>query len=308
MTMIETHHRTSVRRLRIDGQAAARRAVRTRSAMAIAGLVAIVAWVGSDRRPTGPAAGTALGGTSAEQPADDGRLRIGTYNIHGGKGRDGHRDLDRIGDVLQGLDLAALNEVRGGGFGQSSDQAQELGEHLEFTWLFAPAEERWWDQQFGNGVVTSLAVDHWQRIPLTQRYGKGYRNVVLLSARYRGRPLRFLITHIDRSDDRERSDQLRQVGELFLALAEPVVLLGDLNTSADEPDLARLLAKPGVRDPLRDAMGPATPDHRIDWILSRGLHGVNGGMVDSPASDHAHYWVELAWPKTAAVGTSAATE
>jgi len=306
MTMIDTDRKPTAHRFRIDGQAVPR-VRRVRRAMAILGLVAIAVWFGSERRPTGSDAGNRLTGTSGEQATDDGRLRIGTYNIHGGKGRDGRRDLDRIGEVLRGLDLVALNEVRGGGLGQSTDQAEVLGEHLGLAWLFAPAEERWWHEQFGNGVVASLPIDYWQRIPLVRRYGKGHRNVLLLGARYRGRPLRLLITHIDRGDDRERSEQLRQVGELFLALAEPVVLLGDLNTSAHEPDLARLLARPGVHDPLAEAMGPATPDRRIDWILSRGLHGVDGGMVDSPASDHAHYWVELAWPKSIEPGIAATT-
>jgi len=46
---------------------------------------------------------------------------------------------------------------------------------------------------------------------------------------------------------------------------------------------------------------------RIDSILTPGLR-IDGRMVDRPATDHAHYRVELAWPEAAELGPGVAAE
>jgi hypothetical protein len=68
--------------------------------------------------------------------------------------------------------------------------------------------------------------------------------------------------------------------------------MGDLNTAADDPDLRRLLASPGVRD-LVGETAARDSSRRIDWILARGLHSVQAGIVDTGASDHPLVWAEV---------------
>ncbi len=269
---------------------------RWKRAFVALGLAAAFVYASSLRRPTGPDAGVALHVPTSRSDDGDATLRIGTFNIHGGRGVDGELNLGRIADTLRGLDFAGLNEVRGGLTVDGVDQAASLGQSLSMPWLYSPTEERWWCEQFGNGLLSNLPVTSWQRIPLTRRYGKSFRNAVLVRSQHDGRPVNIVITHIDRSDDRERAEQLRTVGELFLSLATPAILLGDLNTDADEPALRRLLDAEGVHDPLRDKLGDDAP-RRIDWILVRGLDTVDAGMVDHGASDHPHVWAELAWPQ-----------
>jgi endonuclease/exonuclease/phosphatase family metal-dependent hydrolase len=245
------------------------------------------------RRPTGPDAGVAMHVPTSRSDDGNATLRIGTFNIHGGRGTDGELDLDRIAATLRGLDFAGLNEVRGEVI--SDDQAATLGQSLGMPWQFAPTEERWLRSQFGNAFLSNLPVGSWQRVPIARRYGKSFRNAVLVRAEHAGKPVNIVVTHIDRSDDREREEQLRTVGDLFLSLATPAILLGDLNTDADESALRRLLETDGVRDPLRDKLGDDAP-RRIDWILVRGLETVDAGLVNNGASDHPHVWAELAWP------------
>ncbi len=262
--------------------------------MAIA-LIAGVGYYGSLRKPLGPDAGTWFHAPAATSRDGNDTLRIGTFNIHGAKGTDGARSLERIARTLRGLDFAGLNEVHGSLPGYRDDQAASLGAALGMSWLYAPSEERWWCDQFGNGALSNLAIMSWQRIPLPRVYGKSFRNALLVRAEHQGRPLNLVVTHIDRSDDRERAEQLRTVGELFLALEAPAILLGDLNTGADEPALRKLLDTPGVHDPLGEQLGVDAP-RRIDWILVRGLETVDAGHVWNGASDHPHVWAELAWP------------
>lgn len=89
--------------------------------------------------------------------------------------------------------------------------------------------------------------------------------------------------------------QLRTVSELFLALAEPAVLMGDMNSTADDPQIIALKNGEGVVDAvgMHDSSASAG---RIDWIFTRGLHSVDAGVEDHGASDHPLVWAELEVP------------
>ena len=68
-------------------------------------------------------------------------MRIVSYNIQYGRGRDGRFDLDRIAREIAGADLIALQEVerfwtRSGGVDQPRLLARRLTfSHLEFKFL-----------------------------------------------------------------------------------------------------------------------------------------------------------------------------
>jgi endonuclease/exonuclease/phosphatase family metal-dependent hydrolase len=268
---------------------------RTRRLLLAAAIALLVVLAGYQRQPCGANAGTQFEGEIAAAPASNRRLRVGTLNMHGGKGSDGRLDLARTAQLLDGLDLAALNEVRGTFAWERVGQAEQLGRKLGLKWLFAPTEERWWHYRFGNSVLSSLEVSSWQTIPLRREASHTYRNAVLLSARHGDASLHLVITHLERGDEQEREHQLRTVADLFLALSEPAILLGDLNCTADDDELRRLLSQPGVRDPLADVLGAAAPP-RIDWILTRGLRTLDAGLLDNGASDHPLVWAELELP------------
>lgn len=82
-------------------------------------------------------------------------LRVCTYNIHAGTGVDGHRDLERIGDVIRGVDpdLVGLQEVdRNRERSNHVDQTRFLADYLEMTSVFEPAIE--WSPTTGSGGET----------------------------------------------------------------------------------------------------------------------------------------------------------
>jgi endonuclease/exonuclease/phosphatase family metal-dependent hydrolase len=254
--------------------------------------IALVVWVSSLRIPAGPDAGTTFDGPAGVATLARDTFRVGVFNIHGGRGRDNHRDLARTADDLQGLDFIGLNEVLGPKTWWQTDQCQQLAEALGMAWLFAPTESRWWDGSFGNGVLTALPVLSWQRIPLPRAGAHTYRNVVLSTVDVGGRRVHVLVAHLDSRDIARRQEQLRTIGELFLSLAPPAILMGDLNTPPGDPQLAKLLGTPGVADALAGTAA-AGPSHRIDWILIHGLRSVASGCDDHGASDHPLYWAEL---------------
>lgn len=277
-------------------------------------LLAAVLVVGGDRVGSPPEAGDSLravpsgSGTSITRSPG---LRLVLWNIHSGVGLDGTPNVDRIAAELRtvidgrsdeagasstpgGLPtsrpvcLVGLNEVRSEWTG--GDLAGRLGESLNLPSLFAPAERQWGRDHFGNGIVGDVPVALWQRIPLPNTKGKGYRNVVRLRCRGDDQDLSVLVTHIDRNTD--RVEQLRVVFDLFLAMQPPVVLLGDLNTPRGDPQLDAILSRADVVDLVGPFLKQPRTD-RIDWVIGRGLAATAGGLVESTASDHPLLWVDL---------------
>ena len=186
-------------------------------------------------------------------------------------------------------------KVRGSRLWTPENQAQLLAGRLDRAWLFAPASRQWYHSEFGNGLLTTLPVRFWQRIPLPGHTNSGQRNVLMVVLECGGKPIRVLITHVAQRNDQERSHQLASVSELFMALEEPAILMGDLNSKSDDPQIGRLLAMPGVSDPIGQFV-ESPPVGQIDWILVRGLRCVDAGVRDEGASDHPLYWADLAIP------------
>lgn len=252
---------------------------------AVAGAV----WHGSRRVSTGTAEGGRIDPPGPARAAAS-AFRIGTFNIHAGRGTDGRSDLERIAKSLQGLSLVGLNEVGGRWPWQHADQAAILGRLTGQAHLFAPFERRWYCFEFGNGLISNMPVVAWQRTPLSHGSDRP-RNVLSATLESGRQTLRVVLTHAARRDPEQRDAEIKQVVHLFLATPEPVVLLGDLNAGPDHPLLSRLTSTPGVVDAL--AGGDGVPDKRIDWILLRGLRRLRSGMVDQGASDHPLFWAEV---------------
>lgn len=267
-----------------------------RSLCALTLLAGIVWHRAAERVPSPAAVGAALQGETGGEAVRPRRFRVGTFNIHGGRGADGQLDLNRIARLLDGCQLVGLNEVHGAWLSRGPDQAELLARDLQSAWLFAPTERRYWHYDFGNGLLSRWGTSSWQRLPLPKESAKSYRNVLWASFPWDGATLHVLITHLDRSDALARTAQFALVARLFRSLPQPIVLMGDLNADADDPLLQELLATPDVCDPLAETRS-TPPPRRIDWILARGLVPCDADVVDSGASDHPFYWAEFEWPQ-----------
>ena len=95
--------------------------------------------------------------------------------------------MDRVAECLKGLDFVALQEVHGPRPWQRLDQAGELGQRLGLAWLFAPNTRDWYCLDSGNGLLSGLPVEFWQRIPLADYGGRGFRNAVLVGLQHQDR-------------------------------------------------------------------------------------------------------------------------
>ena len=246
-------------------------------------------WIGSDRVPADPTSVLRLQGVlSTDSPTSD-RLRLATFNIHGGRGRQASVDLDRTAACLRDLDFIGLYEVHGGIRG---NQVEQLGTRLGMGICFVPTERRWWHDHFGNGILSRVHLSGLYRLPLECTQGKKYRNAVLSVVELRSGSVRILSVHLDRLRDRAR--QLASVTQLFLSLESPAVLMGDLNTTRSDPQLRQVLKQADVIDVLADTKHAHTP-RRIDWMLIRGLHCRQADLVDNHSSDHPVIRAVLEW-------------
>jgi len=214
-------------------------------------------------------------------------FRIGTFNIDGGQGADDRVDLHRTASQCKYCDLLGLQEVHGRLHGNG---AMTIAGDLGMQYLFAPTERQWWHDAFGNALLTSLPVKHWQRFQLSSNQSQSNRNIVLARLAFGDRTIKVLITHLDRHADHEC--ELRSVCELFLSLGQPAILLGDLNDNSENPLLAELCKAPGVVDVVGKMKPAARPKHG-DWIFLHGLKCHDSGFVDKGVSDHPFYWADV---------------
>jgi endonuclease/exonuclease/phosphatase family metal-dependent hydrolase len=249
-------------------------------------------WLASRRLPVSPAVGYEINAPTQWKNEDQNpHLRVATYNIHRGKGTDHKRDLTRTAHILQGVDIAALNEVAGPSL-FSPDQAERLGRILETGWLFAPNQTRWYRDYFGNALLSRYKVTLWFREQLLydKRTSLSHRNLLTARIPFNGIDVTLFVTHLDRGVI--RTEQLRYVLDKFRR-CRPAVLMGDLNSSLVDSQLAEILSDPNNVDAVAVALGQTDHEGRIDWIITRGFKVVGGGTHSAGVSDHPYYWVEL---------------
>jgi endonuclease/exonuclease/phosphatase family metal-dependent hydrolase len=239
-------------------------------------------------------------------------LRLVTWNIHGGMGADGRRDLGRIAGLLEEMecDVAALQEVgdphRHARDAEVADHASWLGRRLGWFVAYGPnLIVR--GAPYGNAVLSRFPIvrAHNSDLSVPRREPRGCLRADL--ALPGDRSLHLFDLHLGLSGGERR----RQAAMLFsadvlrdTALAAPLVVCGDFNMWSPLPGpILRML-----RSALRDAAAsmktarptwPSTlPFLRLDRAYVDAAVEVRScGVVNDPrtraASDHLPLWVEM---------------
>lgn len=261
----------------------------------LAAAIGLGVWIGSIRGPAGPATGFGVAGIGLQPVVQGERLVFANYNIRTGRGQDDQRDLDRTAECLKGMTVIGLNEVRGSAwYGRDRDQAETLAAQLGTGHLFAPTERRWGREHFGNALLTKLPVNEWLRIQLPRQHSDSHRNMLLADLVLTTGRITVLVTHVDTRADREI--QLAAVIAMFRSLREPAVLIGDLNAGPEHPDIARLLATPGIAG-TNGAKPPGELPGKVEWVIAKGLQALDASRCDNGASDHPRVALEVATPR-----------
>jgi len=240
------------------------------------------------------AASASLAQVSDNQP----QLRVLTYNIHHGEGRDGKFDYERLAKVITDLkpDVVALQEVdRKTRRSSGVDQAALLGKLTGMNSAFGNAMY-FQGGEYGEALLSRFPIDEVKAHHLPFRPGQEPRTA--LAARVKpdnGLPeFIFVGTHLCHQSNATRTEQTQQINRLFTAEeGPPVILAGDLNARKDSDPMNVLLSERWI-----DATAPRS---RIDYVLVRSHNPwrvVEVTIVDEMvASDHRPVLAVLEWTR-----------
>jgi endonuclease/exonuclease/phosphatase family metal-dependent hydrolase len=240
-------------------------------------------------------------------------MRLVSWNIHGGVGTDGRRDLGRIAALLEDLhcDVAALQEVgdlrAGDGVpGEVGDHASWLGRRLGWFMAYGPNLVLK-GRPYGNAILSRFPISHAQNYDLSvrNREPRGcLRADVELPV---GRSLHVFDLHFGLSGgERRRQAAMLLSADLLrdTALTAPLVVCGDFNLWSPLPGPILRLLRSTLRDAALEAGArratypSALPFLRLDRAyVDDGVTVLGSGVVNDPrtraASDHLPLWVEL---------------
>ena len=243
-----------------------------------------------------------------ESPPPPVTVRVLSYNIRHGEGRDGRIDLARIAAVMKSArpDVIALQEVdrgteRSGGVDQLAELARLMGMHAEFGRAF----------EFSGGAYGVGVLSRWpiadpdnHALPSTEDREPRTALTVRVKAGEHGPWLRFTSTHLDSGrDSGDRPVQARYLAALLAPRdAQPSILAGDLNARLDTDVLRAFEAHwtnavaAFPQEPSRGrGRGP-----RADHVLfgpAQGWRLVEARILDDEtrASDHQPVLAVLEW-------------
>ena len=156
-----------------------------------------------------------------------GSLRLVSYNIHGGVGRDRRFNERRILEVLRETeaDAIALQEVENTKHGL--DVLKWLGSELGFHHVAGATLVRT-DAHYGNGLLARCPIQETSLLDLSWR-GREPRGAISAQIDCDGQRLHIVATHLGLRPA-ERREQVTRLINLFRQNpSERAVLLGDLN-------------------------------------------------------------------------------
>ncbi len=170
-------------------------------------------------------------------------LRSNTH--HGGYGTDGRYDTDRIATWVAKMspDVVMLNEIeKYTGWG-NQDQPEVYKKLIE-----AKTGKQWYyvfAQEFGNWDSNGKGNLILSRVPFTMKDRKalvynGDRSIAEAAITWNGRPITFILTHLDPDSQSLRLKQASEVTSWAASEPENKILTGDMNAWPDQTSIAQI--------------------------------------------------------------------
>jgi len=169
------------------------------------------------------------------RPAKHQRLRLLTYNIHGGIGIDGRYDLERIAAVLgeEAPDIVALQELECGvARSRFHNQAVEIGERLGMSSTFC-ATRAAGQGRAGLAILSRYHALGTQHYDLTYKTRREPRSCLRVDLQMElGTQLHVFNCHLGLATQERLFQRRRMLSDAILLSEElhhPVVIMGDFN-------------------------------------------------------------------------------
>jgi endonuclease/exonuclease/phosphatase family metal-dependent hydrolase len=226
------------------------------------------------------------------------RLKVATYNIHCGIGRDGRFSETRVRDVLREIDadVIALQEVesRASGIDMLAWLAEQTG--LNAVWGATLMRA---DGHYGNGLLARCPIANVEQIDLTWERREP-RNAIAADLDFGGEKLRFVATHLGLRPA-ERRFQVQRLLPYFMDRPDDrAVLAGDLNEWWLWGRPLKWLHEHFVHTPPRRTFPAWAPTLALDRLWAHPgdmLRGVRAhrSRAARAASDHLPLVATLEW-------------
>ncbi|MEN6348503.1 MAG: endonuclease/exonuclease/phosphatase family protein [Syntrophomonas sp.] len=226
-------------------------------------------------------------------------LTIATYNIQHGKGMDGKTDLERIAQVLSGIDadiifLQEIDMLRPQS--HMSRQVSRLCSELVMKGIYGPVRT-YPLGSYGNAILSRYQIsekcNHILPDPSDQRC------CLQAELRIKRDTVQLFTTHLGL----RQQVRCQHIKDCILPMVNscpgPVILGGDFNANPDRPEIGLVLQSlsdtfTANTGPLVNTYPATVPAARIDYIFINELCKVEDYyIVDSTASDHLPVVTEI---------------
>lgn len=216
-------------------------------------------------------------------------LRVATFNIHHGAGRDGKVDLGRTVEVIRALDvdLIALQELDVGlRRSRNADQPAELADLLGMHVYFLPTLRA---EGGEYGIALAAREEFRGTAEHLPKLADEEPRVAIVAA---WNKIGIVTTHLSRSGA-ARKLQTEVIADVASKLGTPALVLGDLNQPARELTPLRAKGFTPVK-PKTSLMAALRPGRQIDHILvSDGLTVTSPRVVPTNVSDHSPFVADV---------------
>src|SRR4030042_2367224 len=234
-------------------------------------------------------------------------FKVLTYNIHNGSDAQENYNFEAVIDVLSALqaDIIGINEIDRywGSRSNWEDQVKILSNRLNMESYYAPAmvlspkDGRKQKREYGNALFTRFPVmektQHLmymhddEAITYDGTCDTESRSLLQAKLNLGESELWVLVTHLTVYDQKDRLSQVKKLVKIIKNLKGALILMGDLNATADCEELSILtkyLDNPSAGKGFVTYY-PENP-RQIDFILTRDINCRKIEVVKSNASDH----------------------
>lgn len=213
-------------------------------------------------------------------------ITVATYNIHRARGIDGKKDIFRIANMVQNVDLIGLQEVEGSAIYRLSNQATLMGKYLKSNFHFSATRKLCFFPHRGNAILSRFPIGSWESVRLVPSKGRAHRNLTVYQVNFKDRTTYILNTHLSKPSESE--EPFKAVLQKF-AQYERAILLGDFNTPVDSKVIQKWMPDDAI-DAL-EALGYDA--ERVDMIFTKGMKIKEAWSRPVGPSDHPLYAVRL---------------
>jgi endonuclease/exonuclease/phosphatase family metal-dependent hydrolase len=220
-----------------------------------------------------------LGTAPSSAATTSSELRVLQWNTHhGGYGTDGRYDTNRLANWIVKMkpDVVLLNEIEKytswGNQNQPEVYKSLLQSKTGKTWYYLFAQEfgDWSSNGKGNLILSTKPFTSIERHVLTYNSD---RSIAQAAITWNGRPITFLLTHLDPDSQTLRLKQAIEVTTRAAAEAENKILTGDMNAWPDQSSIAQFIKTFNDTWAVANSKGAA-------WAFSGNSGETKSGRID----------------------------